>query len=86
MWYHDAACAGHDPSLWDGVPQTRSSYSGLDFTEARKICMSCPVQRECLLDALQTDSMGTMRAGKDPRELKKHRDHVRRSWLLGIPA
>ena len=39
-WKDRGACTDHDPELW-------FSYDKGEQDEAERICMSCPVQREC---------------------------------------
>lgn len=45
QWQRDAACRGHDPSLWYPAEHENA-------TQAKAICRSCPVQPECLAWAL----------------------------------
>jgi hypothetical protein len=40
-WENKAACAGHNPAIWDG--------ENPDFTDtAKSICAECPVREQCL--------------------------------------
>lgn len=65
-WRLSAACLEHDPQLWfPGV--------GDEGAEARQICHTCPVKRECLEWSLavegsigRTDRHGIY-GGKSPR-------------------
>ena len=63
-WSRDASCAqtGPDDFLWFG---DRDSTS---YTDARRICHSCPVRRECLVDALERDDKWGMYGGLTPRQ------------------
>lgn len=49
-WMLDGLCAQVDPALW--FPDTGGST-----TEAKRICMSCPVRAECLQYALDHDEI-----------------------------
>lgn len=48
-WRDDAACAGHDPGLWD--PANKHTA-----VPARRICSNCPALRQCLLEALTEEN------------------------------
>lgn len=68
-WTPRAACAGHDPAMWDmGAP------SDVPNPAALAICQSCPVVGECLQDALQyegrtrSEDRATIRGGLTPVE------------------
>jgi hypothetical protein len=53
-WLLRAVCrAGYDPELWYASP-----YSG-DGRAALAICLSCPVARECLYNAMETEPVYT---------------------------
>lgn len=47
-WRNLAACRGCDPDLW--YPE--ESMGHVDGTQAKAICRACPVQSECLIDAI----------------------------------
>ena len=47
-WRMDAACAEVDPELW--FPE-----QGDPAITAKRICVGCPVRRECLAFALRTN-------------------------------
>lgn len=44
-WRALGACAGKDPDLWFSV-------GALEHKLAKRICRSCPVQRQCLIYAM----------------------------------
>jgi WhiB family redox-sensing transcriptional regulator len=48
-WDLDAACRDTDPDVFFIGP-------GKSTAEARRICLSCPVRRECLAAALQAEA------------------------------
>jgi WhiB family transcriptional regulator, redox-sensing transcriptional regulator len=68
-WAQRAACADTDPSMWFLDDQSGS------YREARAICASCPVRRECLAWAVETNSRHGMFGGLNPLE----RRHLRRT-------
>ena len=61
-WREVAACAETDPELW--FP----SKGGANGRAAKKICGGCPVQAECLQDALESgDVLHGIRGGVSAR-------------------
>lgn len=48
-WFARAACAGADPNTW--FPETGDGDN--HGREAKAICATCPVQLDCLVDALE---------------------------------
>ena len=48
-WATRAACAGIAPDRLFG--------KGAEQRDARSICFSCPVRMECLIEALETESV-----------------------------
>ena len=68
-WRDSAACADADPNLFDPESRNRNVEP---FTEARAICGGCPVQAECLEDALRHEQW-VMRGGLTPDELNSLR-------------
>ena len=61
-WREVAACAQTDPELW--FP-TKGGANGL---HAKQICGGCPVQAECLQDALESgDVLHGIRGGVSAR-------------------
>lgn len=55
-WLDDAACASHDPRLWD-------VDNSPGWLEAITICRSCPVAQQCLDDALGDPTADGVYAG-----------------------
>lgn len=71
-WRDQALCAQTDPEMW--FPD-----SGCSASPAKKICRVCPVQVECLADALLRDDRFGVLGGLSEREryrLKKPRKAV----------
>ncbi|AZM91463.1 WhiB family transcriptional regulator [Streptomyces sp. W1SF4] len=68
-WADSAACATVDPELMYPGPGNLPAYK-----EARRICADCPVQAECLADAMAYEGNATkkyrygIRAGLSPAE------------------
>lgn len=60
-WRGLAACAGEDPGLF--FPP-----AGTNGTRAKRICARCPVQAECLQDAVDTFDRHGIRGGLSPDE------------------
>ncbi|QRY51817.1 WhiB family transcriptional regulator [Mycolicibacterium septicum] len=56
-WRDNAACFY--------LPEDEKEYfhSDTDWGKARKICRTCPVIEECLLDAVRTEPVGEDRYG-----------------------
>jgi Transcription factor WhiB len=54
-WWCRAACVGHDPEWW--ADDTNM------LGEAVRICLSCPVRRQCLAEALRNNDFGVIRGG-----------------------
>lgn len=69
-WRSRAACLGADTNLW--FPTTGEAVSA---AAAKLVCAGCPVQTECLLDALETDDAvgGGVRGGLSFRERRRFR-------------
>jgi len=75
-WHERAACTRTDPDSHFGGPdggtdeETRQYYN----EAARRICMSCPVRRRCLREALTLDLQVGLQygiwGGKDRRQRK----------------
>lgn len=56
-WWNHGACRGHDPNLW--FPEWPKPN---EYRQARKICATCPVRKQCLDDALKRET-GSLRYG-----------------------
>lgn len=62
QWHQRAACIGHADSMF---PDNNEP----DIAAAKNICQPCPVQTECVLDALRTgDTEYGIRGGLRPNE------------------
>lgn len=66
-WWLRAACKGHDLTLFFPRVDKRNRY-----TAARRICAACPVQAECLQDAIDGDVAYGMWGGLTPFERGWH--------------
>ena len=77
-WMQEAACRGHDPSLW---------YPELGETEKRnealRICTSCPVKKECLDWAFEVDDRWAILGNKTPKQRTRIRQRMDKlgRWL-----
>jgi WhiB family redox-sensing transcriptional regulator len=60
-WQNLAVCASADPEVW--FPEKGGSTQ-----EAKKICLSCPVRRQCLQSALDRDERFGVFGGYSERE------------------
>lgn len=73
-WWHEAACLGSPPDLWDPYDEDAPTYRRHLEKRAKDICNDeCPVKAECLSDALQYEAgnhqvRATIRGGLSPRE------------------
>lgn len=64
-WTEDALCAQVDPELF--FPEHGASSS-----DARRVCLACPVREVCLEDALlNPEPHGGIRGGLSERERRK---------------
>lgn len=84
-WRARAACRGLDldaffDNAWKGGTQ---GSPGPCLDAARTVCRSCPVQDECLMLALTTDTADGVWAGLTPPELRdlKRRMGLRSRYL-----
>lgn len=64
-WMTEAACIGVDP---DAFYQQAKGRKPADWTEARKVCASCPVRAACLADAIETRDQHAFLGGLTPEE------------------
>ena len=64
-------CQNTDPDLWFG-DSNQNGYTGnergFNYTDARKLCNSCPVAKQCLDYALANREEFGMWGGKSPKE------------------
>jgi WhiB family redox-sensing transcriptional regulator len=70
-WRESAACARVDPELFH--PE-RGQGERIAYARAKAVCANCPVQRECLDDALEQDDRYGIWGGLLPHE----REEIRR--------
>lgn len=63
-----AACAGKDLEIFFSDGAYNSLDSGTRYAKA--ICASCPVQKQCLADALENDMQYGVWGGTTPAERK----------------
>ncbi|MDT0377310.1 WhiB family transcriptional regulator [Streptomyces sp. DSM 42041] len=63
-WHYEAACNGHDSSFWFADRASGGEAQAL-LNEGRRICLTCPVLRECLEAAMAAEGClpHNMRAG-----------------------
>lgn len=62
-WVFQAACFGSDPNLF--YPESMDDEAAW---AARKVCQGCPVARECLQDALDSNDRFGIRGGLSPKQ------------------
>lgn len=76
-WQHQAACAMHDPLIFevadqDTHPDWRTKdlvdLNHLNRTKAIAVCATCPVKAQCLEEALPLDRAHTVRGGLIPEK------------------
>lgn len=63
-WMRDAICAQTDPEAF--YPEKGGSTA-----EAKRVCMGCPVRRDCLEYALENNERYGIFGGKSERERRK---------------
>jgi hypothetical protein len=59
-WWNTAACKGMDTEAWIVAKEESRGGAGSSHA-AMRICRSCPVQRDCLIDAVQSDDRRSIR-------------------------
>jgi hypothetical protein len=64
-WITEAACCGHDPTLWDVDHERHKSQfrACAKCAQALRVCDRCPVRDPCALQAQRLTDVTTMRAG-----------------------
>jgi FixJ family two-component response regulator len=68
-WQTRALCAQVDPDLW--FPE-----KGASSRPARRICQRCPVQPQCLADALARGERHGVWGGLNEKQLRGHDDRT----------
>ncbi|MEH0574363.1 WhiB family transcriptional regulator [Streptomyces sp. B21-108] len=66
-WMDNAQCAQVDPGLWH-------SEKGSNYTTAKRICRSCPVQPQCADHTARLDTNTVGRHGMWAGQTKKQRE------------
>lgn len=61
-WRWDALCAQVDPELFYPEPERATT------SQARRVCLACPVRAECLADALERNERFGIWGGTSERE------------------
>ena len=64
-WMTEAACIGVDPEVFY---QQAKGRRPADWTDARKVCASCPVRAQCLADAIESRDRHAFLGGLTPEE------------------
>lgn len=75
LWALDAACGQHDPEKF--------FVQGSEQKKVKSLCFECPVQVQCLADALENHIYYGVWGGMTERERRKlHREFPRiKGWL-----
>lgn len=89
-WRPQAACVGVDPELFHRIAEENPTESLRRYDRAREHCAVCPVQRDCLLEALvREDSHPSgVWGGTTPNERRANSRHPRvveaRAAIAGV--
>ncbi|MFC8451264.1 WhiB family transcriptional regulator [Kitasatospora sp. NPDC057223] len=67
-WQLHAACRDHDTRLFFHPPGERTAARAEREQEAKAVCATCPVRRECLLFALEARERYGVWGGTGERE------------------
>ncbi len=73
-WRARAACRSVDANLF--FPTGSTGYALTQLEAAKAFCRSCPVQRDCLEFAIETNQEDGIWGGKDETERRR----LRREW------
>jgi len=65
-WWDFADCGGLKPTWWDTDIGKQDHNLTIENLYAITICIGCPVQNECLADALRNGGEHNIRAGLTP--------------------
>ena len=81
-WQQLAACRDTDPELFfPEVDDYTAPETAAQLFAAAKVCVSCPVRRECLTYAVDSGQSFGIWAGRTPSELRA----IRRQRRAGVP-
>jgi WhiB family redox-sensing transcriptional regulator len=84
-WLRQAACVDADPELFFPVGET--GPAALQTRQAKEVCHTCPVERQCLEWALSTGRTSGVWGGTDENERQRlRRRSDRRRMLSGSQA
>lgn len=64
-WRNQAACRGHNTSLWFPLPRRSKP---VDWETPRVVCARCPVIEDCLIEAVVERIPEGMWGGLTPRQ------------------
>jgi WhiB family redox-sensing transcriptional regulator len=78
-WLEQARCASVDPDLFFPLGSTGPFVE--QITAAKAICRLCPVKRECLQWALETDQQAGIWGGLTEDERRTRRRTARREGI-----
>lgn len=73
-WRERALCAGADPELWFPAALDRGATDPAHpaLAPAIAVCHRCPVERDCLADAIATGDRWGIRGGMTPVQRARH--------------
>lgn len=67
-WQESAECAGADPEIF--YPRSMKDGGAEDVRLGKELCAACPVQDECLEEAVEVGDVWGWRAGRSPNQIK----------------
>lgn len=85
-WHLRASCQYVDPALWFPEEDEAAEVTALQADQARRVCLGCPVRRQCLAYALARPEMFGTWGGLTERELRAERNRRPRRGLAEILA
>ncbi|MFI0240347.1 WhiB family transcriptional regulator [Streptomyces sp. NPDC016845] len=81
-WRGSAACRGMDPDLFFPIGNSTGFAVLVQIDEAKEVCRTCPVARQCLRWAMDAGAVDGIWGGTTEEE----RRAVRRRGALGRPG
>src|SRR5579875_3325794 len=75
-WRASGACLTADPDLF--FPIAAAGPGEQQIAQAKDVCASCPVQRQCLEFALSHDQVYGIWGGTTPEDRQRYRRRLRR--------